>query len=375
MIVNPIAGMGGAVGLKGTDGDLVVRARELGARPQASLRAKQALQVLAGCAHPPRVLACAGAMGEDVAREVGLRTEVVHHPSAAESGAADTRAAAERMLALQPDLLMFVGGDGTARNVLEAVGAGMPVLGVPAGVKMHSGVFAVTAKTAGDVARAYLESATPETLLDDMEVMDREPLPGGGISASPRLYGTMRVPRVPRLVQAAKAGNPVSDGAALAGACERAAREAARYDVALVGPGSTMRAVKTQLGDAGTLLGVDVYSAGRCIARDAGEQELLALIDGRSACIVITVIGGQGFLFGRGNQQLGPEVLRRVGRDALLVVASPAKLVTLPDGVLWVDTGAEDTDAMLAGQLPVLTGHRRTMMCRVADVNAGSDGY
>jgi predicted polyphosphate/ATP-dependent NAD kinase len=265
------------------------------------------------------------------------------------------------------ELLLFVGGDGTARDVLTALGETVPVLGVPAGVKMHSAVFATGPRAAGDVALWMLGTGDADRWLTSAEVMDREPAPDGTDPPSPRLYGTLRVPVVPRLVQRAKATASLGDDVELEAACHRVAGLARDGVTTVLGPGSTLLRIKRRLGIEGTLLGADVVRGDELLARDAGEQEILDCLGPAPAParVVVTVVGGQGFLFGRGNQQIGPRVLRRVGRDGIVVVAALEKLATLPAGGLLVDTGDETLDRELAGYLPVITGGARQAMCRV----------
>jgi predicted polyphosphate/ATP-dependent NAD kinase len=374
LIVNPIAGMGGAVGLKGTDGPLLDEARRRGAQPQGPARALAALRVLASLPVPPRVLTCAGAMGADIAGEAGLETEVVYRP-ASPSGPDDTRAAVRAIVAATGgadagvDLLLFAGGDGTARDVLAEVGRGQAVLGIPAGVKMHSAVFGITAVTAGDAARQFLEAGCPPDLLEPAEVMDREATEDGG-PGSPTLFGYLNVPRMPRLVQSAKAAG-ASDDAALGGALQRLAEQVRESrGLTLLGPGATLQRLKQLLGIEGSLLGVDVFDAGTCILEDASEAELWAALQGREARVIVGVVGGQGFLFGRGNQQLSARILARIGRDNIQVVASQGKLLALPGFTLRVDTGDPEVDRSLAGHIGVLTGSARRLMCRIVDASA-----
>lgn len=367
LVVNPIAGMGGAVGLKGTDGALVEEARRRGAQPMAQKRALTALEALQRAEQTIEVVTCEGSMGADAAVAAGVPHRVVFHPCDP-PGAADTRNAVTALLRENVELLLFAGGDGTAREVMAAAPR-TPVLGIPAGVKMHSAVFGVTAMTAGDAARAFLDAGCPEAALTPAEVMDREPGANGEPVGSPVLYGYLLVPLMPRLMQAAKAVG-ASDDAALGGALQRLADQVQQGGLYVLGPGATLLRLKHRLGATGTLLGVDVFDHGKCIASDVDERQLWSLVSEREARIVVGVIGGQGFLFGRGNQQISARVLAHVGRQNIDVVSSAAKLTSLPGGVLRVDTGDPAVNASLAGYLPVLTGSARQMMCRVIDAEA-----
>jgi predicted polyphosphate/ATP-dependent NAD kinase len=357
LIVNPIAGMGGSVGLKGTDGDLAAAAIKLGALPIAGSRAVTALSQLADIKDQITVLTCSGEMGEDAARRAGIDATIVASVSNAATANADTVSAAERILQHDPELMLFVGGDGTARDVFGVVGDRLPVLGVPSGVKMHSAVFAATARAAGEVARRFLVHAHRISLLHAAEVVDRQ-----GDDNSLQIYGIARVPRLNFLVPGAKAVERVSERAGLAGAIRRVADIVADARISLIGPGSTMQALKQQLGFSGTVLGVDAVTGGHCIASDLSEQRILELIEGHDARIVVTVVGGQGYLFGRGNQQLGPRVIRATGTGNILVVASLQKLTAIPGQQLLVDTGDEDLDRELAGYRQVMVGNRKTVM-------------
>jgi len=353
LIVNPLAGIGGPLALKGSDADVARQALAAGAEPQAGTRLLATLERLAGVSLT--WLAAGGAMGAEIARQAGLAPTVVHHP-ADPSGADDTIAAARALAGAGAELIVFAGGDGTARDLLRA-DAGVPVLGIPAGVKMHSAVFAgspasAAAAIADLVAGGAIRPAAGE-------VLDR-PAP----DAPPQLYGVLPTPAGARL-QPAKAAGPGDSDGALADAAALLARRLGEAPLVLVGPGATMREVKRALGAEGTLLGVDAYCRGRLIARDADARRLAVLAAATPPLIVLGVVGGQGFLLGRGNQQLSAAVVARAGRDGLRVLASAAKLTALPGGALRVDSGDPALDRLLAGHLPVITGPRRTMMMRV----------
>ena len=365
LIVNPIAGMGGSVGLKGTDGDLVTQARALGAAALAAGRAKIALSQLVGAGKKPRVLTCSGVMGADAARGCGFEISILHRIGKGATGAADSRAAALAIAARKPDLLLFVGGDGTARDLLPIVGTTTPILGVPSGVKMHSAVFAATARAAGQVVREYLHAANRESMLRDAEVMDRDRSADAATVPSPRLFGIVRTPSLSFLVPGAKSASRVTDQQALAGAVRRVAGLLRDKHISLLGPGSTMQQVKRACGFAGTALGVDAVQEGRRLALDLNEAGILDLVEEFPARLVMGVIGGQGFLFGRGNQQFSGRVIRRVGIENLTVLSSMEKLMALPGRRLLVDTGDAGLDRLLRGFIRVSVGAKRTLLMPV----------
>ena len=302
--------------------------------------------------------------GRGIARDAGLRPTVVGAPAEGETSAADTRAAAEAMAAAGARLIVFAGGDGTARDIAVALGDRVPVIGVPAGVKMHSAVYATSPRAAADLALRALKSdidARPREVMD----IDEEAFRAGSVSA--KLYGYLPVPYAPDLTQSVKAGGVSSDRAALGGiAAEIAGRmEAGRLYI--LGPGTTTRVIADALGVPKTLLGVDLVRDGAVIGADATEAGILrALAESRPGAIVVTPIGGQGHFLGRGNQQIGARVVRAVGLDRLLVAATPEKLASLHDGTLHVDTGDPELDEALTGWRRVITGRGNETVCRVA---------
>jgi predicted polyphosphate/ATP-dependent NAD kinase len=363
LVVNPIAGMGGAFALKGSDDpELVAAARVRGAVPVAPPRAVEALRRLAGIRDSLEILTYPGEMGEAEARDAGLEPGVVGSIGAVTS-AADTRAAASALADRGVELLLFVGGDGTAVDIFEAIGARVPVLGVPAGVKMHSAVFALNPRSAGELVVRFVEGSVRG--FRDAEVMDVDEasLRAGAVSA--RLHGYLSVPAERRLLQSAKARTL---------AAESVAQEGIAHDVVgrfgtrtwFIGPGTTTKAVMDVLGLEKTLLGVDVVREGRCLLADADELALLELAGETDAGIVVTPVGGQGFVFGRGNQQLSARVIARVGRGRIVVIATEAKIAALGGRPLRVDTGDPDVDESLSGYLRVVVGHNREIVYRIA---------
>lgn len=288
-----------------------------------------------------------------------------------DTSAADTAATVRAVVAEGVDLLFFAGGDGTARDVLGALGSPgvvpCPVLGVPTGVKMHSAVFAVSPRAAGEVAAAWL-ARTGGVRLRDAEVMDRDEDALGEGRVTSRLFGWLPVPDVPVRVQQRKTGSTAASPEAVGGIAAEVA-ERVGEGLLVLGPGSTTRAVAAALGADVSLTGVDALALRpghppRIVARDAGEDTLLAL---GPAWIALSPIGGQGFLLGRGNQQISPRVLRAAGgRERLLVLCTETKLAALGGRPLLLDTGDDALDAELSGHLPVITGRRRTSLYRLA---------
>jgi predicted polyphosphate/ATP-dependent NAD kinase len=357
--------MGGSVGLKGTDGpEILEEARRRGARPLSGERAVRALTRLAASKTPFTLVTGSGDLGEHSALAAGLEPVVVHRAQPGASGAADTRAAAEAMALSAVDLLLFAGGDGTARDILSVVGDRVPVLGIPAGVKMHSAVFGSSPEGAGSLAALFLDGS-PAARLRDAEVMDLDEVAFREDRLSARLYGYARSPYERHLAQNAKAGSRAGDDAALEAACRRVAARMSEGVLYVVGPGTTMRRVMNSLGLPSTLLGVDAVLDGALVGSDLDEQALLALMEGRETRVVVGVLGGQGYLFGRGNQQISAEVIRRVGREGIVVIAAMDKLISLDAGSLRVDTGDTGIDAMLAGYLRLHTGPDRSVLFKV----------
>ncbi len=354
LIVNPLAGVGGRLALKGSDDrGLVADALRRGAERPAPERARVALAAL-----PDDVdlLAAGGAMGADLAG-----TAIT--PGIPDSTGADTRAAARELAEAGIDLLLFAGGDGTAVDVLAAIGDRLPVIGIPAGVKMHSAVFAVTPRRAGELAAAFaagrVQGDAPAEVMD----VDEADLRAGVIS--PRLHGFLRVPVAPGLMQSGKARSAPAEAAAQAAAAAYVVERLPADGPVLIGPGTTTRAVMAALGLPKSLLGVDVVESGRLLVADA-DEEALAGLAGTNATLVVTPVGGQGFLLGRGNQQLSPRVLWAIGPDRVLIVATEAKLAALEGRPLLVDTGDPALDHALAGYRRVVTGYRHETVYRVA---------
>jgi len=359
LIVNPIAGMGGRVGLKGTDGrEILEQAIQLGAAPVAPHRAVEALRSLrtnAGLVH--EVITCPREMGEHPAKEAGFNRTVLDVLTRQRTTPEDTKQAARIMQERGVDLILFVGGDGTARDVCEVVDQKTPCLGIPSGVKAYSAVFSTNPQTGGSLAARFLEG---EATLIEAEVLDVDEADFRADRISTHLYGYLRVPSHASNLQAAKATSPLDSDElyaqdAIAKFVEEELEEDRTY---IIGPGSTTAALGARLGFDKTLLGVDVVRAGVLVGKDLSEQKLIEAIKPGRTSIIVTPIGGQGFLFGRGNQQISPEVIRRVGKENIMVLITKHKLHSLKAKRLLVDTGDSEVDKQLSGYIRAITGYR-----------------
>ncbi|MFC1487121.1 ATP-NAD kinase family protein [Thermoproteota archaeon] len=354
-IVNPIAGMGGAVGLKGTDGkDILEKAVTLGAKPIAPARAEIFLSELNRLDEGIRLIVGAGWMGEIEAKNHNFGYKVIGEQKK-DTQPEDTVAAAKSIAIESVDLLIFCGGDGTARDVLNGVDMQLPVLGVPTGVKMHSGVFAVDPRAAARITYKFLRKKLP---LWEAEVMDidEEAFRHGKVSG--RLHGYLLSPYEPRFIQGAKMSSPMTESelrnqAAIAIYIIETMDDEVVY---VVSAGTTTRTMGDLLDEKKTLLGVDIFVNKKMVAKDVNEKQILEVIGDKPAKIVVTPIGGQGFIFGRGNQQISSEVIKKVGKDNVIVIATGNKMKNLKS--LKVDTGDPELDAQLTGTIKVITDYK-----------------
>jgi predicted polyphosphate/ATP-dependent NAD kinase len=364
-IVNPLAGIGGRVALKGSDGATIVEeAFKRGAVCLSPMRASEALARLEPIRDQLEIVTYPQEMGENEARENGFEPTVVGHITPGHTTAADTKAAAKELAAAGVDLILFAGGDGTARDIYDSIGSAIPVIGIPTGCKIHSAVYASTPPAAGDLALEYLKGELLRTR--ELEVMDidEEAFRGGVVKA--HLYGYLKVPDDKRYTQGAKSGGTSGNEEFYTHAiAERVIEDMEPGRYYIVGSGTTIRAVLEDLGLPKTLLGVDIVKDKKLVASDVTEHQILDIIDSHPATIIVTVIGGQGYIFGRGNQQLSPDVIKKVGPKNIRVVATSDKVNNLPDRRLRVDTGDEQVNEMLRGYIKVLMSYGEEALLKV----------
>ena len=366
LLINPVAGLGGAVALKGSDGAAIqAQARSRGGIPRGNERARKALDAAGPATHRVRWLTWGGEMGADALEAAGVAAETLGMP-ADPPDAENTRRAARALLAAGADLIVFCGGDGTARDVLSAVARQVPALGIPAGVKMHSGVFATTPESAGRIIAALVDGGLVRASVAEVRDLDEAALRKGEVR--PRFYGEMAVPEAGGFLQHTKAGGRESEALALeeivAEITERIADQPGIY---LLGPGGSLAAIKSALGLAPTLIGVDVLQDGRQAASDVDARWLERFLGGQSeaATLVVSFTRGQGFLLGRGNQQFSPAVLRHIGRARLWVVGTRTKLLSLEGRPLLIDTDDPELDRQWSGLVEIVTGYRDSLFYRI----------
>jgi len=369
-VVNPIAGIGGSVALKGSDGKgIAEKALLLGATAKANQRASLALEILRPYQDKITVYCANHLMGEHTAKSLGFSTQVIYKANdSKQTTATDTENTVKALLAENIDMLLFAGGDGTARNICKMVGDKFPVLGIPAGCKIHSGVYAVTPKAAGRVVEMMitnqLVSLTEADVMDIDESLFRE-----GIVKAKR-YGEMQIPAELRYVQAVKSGGKELDELVLQDIAAHVINEM-DDELFVIGSGSTTAFLMEELALENTLLGVDLIQQQDLLASDVTEPQLWQAIesatkDQKSVKLVITLIGGQGHIFGRGNQQLSPRVIRAIGKENIFIIATKTKLTALSSRPLIADTGDSELDVELSGYLPVITGYKDQVLYPIA---------
>ena len=369
-LVNPIAGMGGRVGLKGTDG-VVKEAIARGAKQVAPKRAVEFLQGLKEnmkeISVQVQILTCPRIMGEAEAKKAGLPVQVLHMEIGEETTAEDTKTAVKLMMKAKVNLIVFLGGDGTAKDIFDAMREGdgeVPVLGIPSGVKMYSGVFAVNPSDAVEVVLAFVKD---QAEIAEFEIMDTDETAIRSDTFSVKLHGFMKAPFLPMRIQGSKQVSPETvdekeNQTAIARFMIEEMKPEATY---ILGPGTTVKRLAELLGVEKTVLGVDIYRNGKIIL-DVNESRILKEVkDWQNAWIILSPIGHQGILLGRGNQQISPEIIKRVGKPKIIVGATKSKIRDIEGGILRVDTGDVKVDTSLRGYIKVATDYREWRLMRV----------
>lgn len=362
LIINPWAGMGGRVGLKGTDG-AIEEAISRGAQPTAEKRTSQALEALLPIKEEMVLVTCAGRMGGDLAEDMGFKNTIIWHQAVDMSRAEDTIAAAKAMIDTGVDLILFAGGDGTARDMYTAIGEELTCVGIPAGVKIHSPVYAQSPVKAGELVKAYLSGTIRQVGVEEVVDLDEEAYRIGQVRT--RLFGYLKVPSDKRYTQCRKAPTPQSDAAAQDATASFVASMMVPGMTYILGPGTTTRRVAEKMGLEGTLLGIDVIRDGKVIAKDADESTLLRVAADGPIKLILAPTGGQGYVLGRGNQQISPALLSHVCNKDMIVLCTKEKIAELKGRPLLLDTGDTDIDKKLAGYLKLVVGYGEYLMYKL----------
>lgn len=365
LIINPLAGIGGAVGLKGSDGaEIVAQALARGAEKRSTLRVAQMLEYLAPLKHVLEMVAAPGEMGADLCQELGFSVAVIGTlEDRSNTSALDTERCAKMIVEQNVDILVFAGGDGTARNIVNSVPAQQICLGVPTGVKIHSGVFAVNVRGAAAIIEQLVKGELVSVGQCEVRDIDETAFREGVVQA--QYYGELLTPQEHRYLQHVKCGGREVEALVLQEIADFIVEQMDEDDIYIFGPGTTTRAVMENMDLDNTLLGVDVVQGQTLLAKDVTEQEILQLTQGKSAKIVVTLIGGQGHIFGRGNHQIGPEVIRQIGKENIIVISPKSKLTELEGRPLLVDTFDPMLNESLCGLVEVVTGYDDHVVYRI----------
>lgn len=367
LIINPIAGMGGSVGLKGTDGEWAVdRAIELGAIQKSEAFAKRAFSIFHDIKDQLEILTCSGNMGGNLMDELGFHHQIIYTPNNSQkTDQNDTITATSLLKQIGIDLLVFVGGDGTARDICNVINQDVVAIGIPAGVKMYSPVYATTPENGGRLIKSFLTSGRTHTV--QREVLDIDEISYREDHLSVSLYGYLKTPAILSFMQNKKSPTPQSEEGSQRSIALEVTDHMDRWTYYILSPGSTTQVILNHFGLEGTLLGVDVIKDGQIILKDANENDLLRLTESHQAKLIITPTGGQGYLLGRGNQQLSPEVLKRIGKDNIIIIATDWKLIELHGKPLLIYTGDEAVDELLSGYYKIITSYGRYKMYKVGN--------
>ena len=363
LLMNPCAGIGGPAGLKGSDGPAVqARARAQGIESQVCRRVVMALQPLQAALGEIHWVTCSGAMGESALKDLGVEDGEVVYVAPSVTQGLDTQQATRALQAAKLDLLLFAGGDGTARDVLDAATADQTILGIPCGVKMHSGVFANHPLAVAEIIQDMMAGRLLSAVLGEVRDIDEVAFRAGRVMA--KFYGELQIPAALSYIQSTKVGGRESEGLTQQEIAADFVESMQPQVTYFMGSGQTVAAIMAALGLPNTLLGVDVICHSAVLQEDVTSLDLLRWTTQGPCRIVVTVIGGQGHVFGRGNQQFSPEVIRAVGLPAIDVVATKTKLEGLQRPYVIVDTGDQDLDQTLSGVHRIRTGYNDAVLMR-----------
>ena len=366
LIINPIAGMGGKTGLKGSDGsNTLKKALSLGAQKESANRAEQALLPLKFMINKFSLITCSAEMGENSCKKIGLTTDYIIDINKKITTGIDTIKAVKIMARKQVSLILFAGGDGTACDIFYALQDKIPILGIPAGVKMHSSVFGTSPNAVGSLVSRIISNHSDTFPTSTAEIMDLDEDMRRYDQIRTKLIGYATIPSDKFLVQNPKSYVQLNDEDSINGISEYLENKLDKEATYIVGPGRTTQNFLNRIGVFGTLLGVDVLKDRKLIGRDVNSRELDILTRNGLLYIISGIIGGQGFLFGRGNQQITAEIIQRVKKEDIFIIASTKKIYELPRQCILIDTGDQKLDNELAGYVKVQTDRNRSFIIKL----------
>lgn len=370
LIINPISGMGGSVGLKGTDGkETLLKALKLGAKPSALERARELLSELESLKSRIKFITCPNFMGEFLLKEFNFEFETICDPIFNDvndihlTTAEHTKRAALIMKSIESlKIILFVGGDGTARDIVDAINEDKPCLGIPAGVKIYSSVFSLNPRLASTLIIQFLWNEIPLKEEDVLDIDEEEFRKGRLVS---KLYGHLLIPYNPEYIQFSKIATPFSDLVSQERIANRIIELLEKDIYYLLGPGTTTKAVADALNQKKTVLGVDLLFNKKIVELDLNEEQILKQIKGKRAKIIVSLIGNQGFLFGRGNLQFTPTILKQIGTKNIIIISTKYKIENIPNQKLRLDTRSAELDREMAGLYKIITDYDETKICKV----------
>lgn len=368
LLINPIAGMGGKVGLKGTDGYHILQlAKERGASPDSLNKTIKALTKLLPVKKDIHFFVAHGEMGERALSGFDFSYDVVYQTKE-ETNPHDTNQLLQQFLNKEVDLILFAGGDGTARDVASVIELRIPVIGIPAGVKIHSPVYAITPEDAGALAREFVES--PSMLVIEKEVIDIEEEAFRADTIKTSIYGYLNVPNSGKHLQYLKSPSPQSEKVAQTSAALQVIDQMEEDVYYIIGSGTTTSRILSEMTLPATQLGIDILKNGELVAKDVYEQQILDIIQDEPTKLIVTPMGGQGFLFGRGNQQLSDKVLRKIGKEHTIIVSTHGKINSLFGRPLLIYTGDTETDSLFSGYYKITVGYGQYVIYKAQAADA-----
>ncbi|RJU84492.1 MAG: hypothetical protein DWB93_01295 [Candidatus Poseidoniales archaeon] len=375
LVVNPDAGLGGKLGLKGSDGKANF-ARSMGADDRSGPRITTFLNYFSSLHKADSSdiswITSEGRMGTEwIPSGINLGEIRIIHKSQRETSSNDTKEVIRKIIDYGVDLIVYAGGDGTTRDIvaelIELNNPKLPLIGVPTGVKMYSGSFAASPKAAAEVLSAWIRG---DLLVASTEVLDLDEERYRDGEWMVRHYAEAYTPSSPRWMQGSKQRVEVSsEEEIIEGLAEHIRETLVKEDTMIIwGSGGTLQSIGEYIGFNLTTLGIDISLGRSIVGSDLDEKGILKLLKSHSGKFIalLSPMGGQGFLIGRGNLQLSHTVISKIGIDNILGVVTPAKLLTVRK--LRIETGDEDLDSKFASKkyMKVLQGYRTTRILPIA---------